>query len=441
MRRGPGPGWLFVVAAALLSASCRVSPSHRCETTLDCISGVCVSGLCLPPRAGDAEVMEVSAPDGAADAGDGRMDAGDGRMDLGSGSADVGNGSADAGSPDAPADAGSPDAPVDGGASDAPPDVGLSDALDGADPGGFDAGDRGDVPGDGGGDAPPPIDITWATWPMPNPPFLGFDTRTATGLPNPQSYDYLSDPAVVYDGVTGLVWQRDMTDATFNLFQAREQCAGLTLDGHDDWRLPSRIELTSIIDYTAIRTTLVDLSAFPGAVDGIYWTNSPSQNPSVFWNIDFSTAAVNTEFQMGVHLVRCVRRPTPQGPLPPHYDFSQPGTVRDNWTGLTWQRTAAPDLMNGNAAVSYCGAVTPAGEWRLPTLKELETLVPEHSFASFDVDVFPEPDFIPIDAGQATFWTSSWWDNNWMWAFAVGIGGSSSHVPMDTTLIRARCVR
>jgi len=406
-----------VVVAALLSASCRVSPSHRCETTLDCISGVCVSGLCQPPRAGDADVTEVSAPHGAPDAGNGQGD-----VDAGNEQGDAGNGQVDVGSPDAPAD------------------VGPSDAPEGVDDGAFDGGNAGDG-SDGGGDTPPPIDISWATWPMPNPPFQGSYSRSPTGLPNLQSYDYWTDPAVVYDGVTGLLWQRDATDAMFTQLQAREQCAGLTLDGYDDWRLPSRIELTSIIDYTTFRATLMDLSAFPGAVTGIYWTNSPSQNPTVFWNIDFTTAIATTEFNSHVHLVRCVRRPTPQGALPTHYDFSEPGTVRDNWTMLTWQRTASPAIMSGYDAITYCAAVDPAGAWRLPTVKELQTLVPERSFAGFDRDVFPEPDGLPFELGYGLFWTSSWFDSNWMLAYYVGIDGGDDHAEMGTTLMRARCVR
>ncbi len=53
------------------------------------------------------------------------------------------------------------------------------------------------------------------------------------------------------------------------------------------------------------------------------------------------------------------------------------GIVRDNVTGLEWQQATAPGDYTWNEAISYCEDLTLGGhsDWRLPTIKELSTLV------------------------------------------------------------------
>src|SRR6478609_10554828 len=89
--------------------------------------------------------------------------------------------------------------------------------------------------------SPPVVSLQaqgWATWPMPNA-----DSR----LPNAQNFD--ARPAgVVLDRVTGLVWQQSVDMRQFTFEDAIQHCTELSLDGHDDWRLPSRLELVSILD-------------------------------------------------------------------------------------------------------------------------------------------------------------------------------------------------
>jgi hypothetical protein len=392
---------LAVVSAALLASSCSVPVSGKCNKTSDCIRGVCLDGLCQTLVTVIPKTPGTSARDAALDAGDTATEGGE---------------------------PGSPDGGSDGAGS------GDGDAAGDGD-GAVDEGDGGDA-------APPDEVLKWATWPMPNPPELGFVYRVPTGLPNPQSYQYTPDGGVVVDQVTGLAWQRDAPVATFDLPGAKQQCATLALDGHDDWRLPSRVELMSILDYTTVRAAYMDLSAFPTALREQYWTLSPASGSNVFWYVDFDTGFVASMFYTGQLQARCVRRPTPQGPLPAHYDFSEAGAVRDNWTMLTWQRVTAAALMNGSAAFDYCTNLAPAGTWRLPSLKELETLVVEDREGALDLAVFPEPAGLPSDPNITVYWTSSWSDNNPNYAYWVDfIFGTSNEGPIATNNRRARCVR
>jgi hypothetical protein len=81
----------------------------------------------------------------------------------------------------------------------------------------------------------------WATWPMPN--------AAGSGLPNPSAYD-TGTAGVVLDEVTGLMWQDPESTMAFDWQGAIDHCAQLDHGGHTDWRLPSFVELISILDFT-----------------------------------------------------------------------------------------------------------------------------------------------------------------------------------------------
>jgi Protein of unknown function (DUF1566) len=77
-------------------------------------------------------------------------------------------------------------------------------------------------------------------------------------------------------------------------------------------------------------------------------------------------------------------------------------TVNDTATKLTWQRTAPDKSFSGADAEAYCSGLKLDGSgWRLPTIKELHTLVDEtRTTPAIDVDAFP-------DTASSFFWTSS----------------------------------
>jgi hypothetical protein len=76
--------------------------------------------------------------------------------------------------------------------------------------------------------------------------------------------------------------------------------------------------------------------------------------------------------------------------------------VNDTKTKLIWQRTAATDPLQAADAVSYCATLKVRGSgWRLPSIKELHTLVDEtRTVPAIDVSVFP-------DTPPTFFWTAS----------------------------------
>lgn len=80
------------------------------------------------------------------------------------------------------------------------------------------------------------------------------------------------------------------------------------------------------------------------------------------------------------------------------YEVQSGGVVHDASTGLTW-RQSVPGVRNQQAAVSYCSGL--GGSWRLPSMKELQTIVDDtKTNPSIDANAFPNTPNPP-------FWSSS----------------------------------
>ncbi len=126
----------------------------------------------------------------------------------------------------------------------------------------------------------------WAHWPMPNPD-AALGPESSTALPNPMTYDAGADggAAVVYDVVTQLTWSRQAKGAT-SYADAWGACSLGT-----GWRVPTRIELVSLIDFTRIPT--LDTTTFLDAGGVPTWTSSSvagDDGPTgSYWTVDFST--------------------------------------------------------------------------------------------------------------------------------------------------------
>jgi len=143
----------------------------------------------------------------------------------------------------------------------------------------------------------------WAEWPMPNGP-----ADVGTGAPNPASYTDNLDGTVT-DNVTKLMWQQAEAPGYYSQADALAYCSMLSLGGHRDWRLPSAIEIVSIVDYgqsnSAISATL-----FPTLPDQFFWSSTlVAGSPSEAWGVYFGLVSGSTS-RVGMaagHSVRCVR--------------------------------------------------------------------------------------------------------------------------------------
>lgn len=169
---------------------------------------------------------------------------------------------------------------------------------------------------------------SWACWRMPNSP--------NSGLPNPAHYTDMGD-GTVRDDVTCLLWQKQAPATTaYTWSDAKLKCTQNPLLGGVGWRLPSRIELMSIVDYARRDPTIV-LAVFPSTLQSPpYWTWSPLLGTADSYAISFHDGTVLHADQTTMYLARCVRGGGERQDLPgdapnDHYAIGV-DTVLDRYT-------------------------------------------------------------------------------------------------------------
>lgn len=138
----------------------------------------------------------------------------------------------------------------------------------------------------------------WVAWRMPNP--------ASAGLPNPSHYGVDTTNDVVMDKVTGLMWQRSIAQTVYTWDEAKSYCQDLVLGPYDDWRLPSRIELVSIVDYTQWDPAID--TAFPNTPSVDFWSASVYADiPENAWTVEFYEGDSYPPPMSSAFSVRCVR--------------------------------------------------------------------------------------------------------------------------------------
>jgi hypothetical protein len=257
-------------------------------------------------------------------------------------------------------------------------------------------------------------------------------------LPNLQRHTVLQagGEEVVRDEVTGLVWQRHASDARFSWRDASSYCASQQLAGQADWRLPSRVELVSLLDLSRTNPS-ISLEAFPDTLGEWFWTSSrQADDPSRSWFAYFYFGYPDTDPQVNTYQARCVRG-TPGTPRAgPRYDL-QSEVATDLATRLMWQRPVPAEGATRPAAAQHCAESAVGGwhDWRLPSLQEMETIVDEgRSNPAADPDVFPQT---PAEG----FWTATLWAGTPSLAWHVDLDRGGAASDTATMPYRIRCVR
>ena len=207
----------------------------------------------------------------------------------------------------------------------------------------------------------------WALWPVP-------PKSTA---------DYTVNDDTVIDNVTELIWQRNVPTegglgglGLYSWASAKSHCAGLSLGGQSGWRLPTVIELLSIID-ASMWIPAINTDVFPSTPSAEFWSATPfAGSAGQLWIVGFGSGGSRSVIPSTIMNVRCVRSAwarTPEGRYTIEID-----TVKDDETGLTWQREVPATSYTWANAGDYCQTLSLGGfssDWRLPTKIELETLI------------------------------------------------------------------
>lgn len=261
---------------------------------------------------------------------------------------------------------------------------------------------------------------------MPNP--------AQSGLPNAASYTISASEREVTDDVTGLVWQRNLGSTALTWSEAGAYCACLTIDGGAGFRLPSRIELASLADWTRSAPSL-DSRAFPSTPSESFWSSSAlNGDTELRFQVDFDSSHTTYSDPDYAYRTRCVRGGAAGAPPPLRYAI-EGGTVLDTQTMLTWQQRSPTESYTWGDAAAYCEALSLNGSgWRVPTIGELQIIVFDSSNPSIDEAAFP-------DTPSEYFWSSSLYATDPARAWTGFFANGSTYGFFITAPKNIRCVR
>lgn len=246
--------------------------------------------------------------------------------------------------------------------------------------------------------------------------FYGQDAQYAGAVP---TYRFEGDGSAgagtdgvgtVHDLVTGLIWTREPLEGlTFESAPAAaERCR---IGGFDDWRVPTIKELYSLIQFTGVDpdpnaedaaglTPFIDTAAFSGfrygdpalgerIIDAQYlsstrYVHTTMRGSETVFGVNFADGRIKgypTASRRGAtRFFALFVRGNPNYGINAFVagdDDTETDTVTDTATGLTWMQTDSERGLDWADALAYAEGLELGGhdDWRLPTAKELQSIV------------------------------------------------------------------
>ncbi len=239
---------------------------------------------------------------------------------------------------------------------------------------------------------------------------------------------------VVLDVATGAIWSRNANLADFPLTwdEAHDFTAAMAArkaHGHARWQLPSRRLLFSLISHQTVNPALPIGHQFTNVFSGYYWTADTCHRlPGQAWHIHLGGGRVVRANKRDDSLVWPV--------CPPETAFSDTledkerfvrnsATALDIRTGLIWNRDADPvgyplswDKAFSTVETFNRSALYGATDWRVPTIRELESMV---DLTADSPALPPRHPFLNV---RDVYWssTTSLYEPRYAWALYVQDG-------------------
>lgn len=293
------------------------------------------------------------------------------------------------------------------------------------------------------------------------------DAAFGKGTPWPKPRFFLESDVIVRDALTGLFWSRDANPLVFPITwgEALAEINALNSQnwlGRNDWRLPNRRELRSLVNHGARKPALPGEHPFNNVFLGWYWSaTTAAKAPAYAWYVHFEGGRMFYGAKTGYCLVwpvcgqstllpatgqkqcfsesgqeiPCADAPLQDGALQLGATWPEPRFrvleneigVLDRLTRLVWQPSAAAEnklLPWEQALETAMRASQESGiAWRLPNINELESLVD----CSRHTPALPEGH--PFADVQQAYWssTTSFYETDWSFCLymdkgAVGVG-------------------
>ena len=281
--------------------------------------------------------------------------------------------------------------------------------------------------------------------PAEGQPFYGQDANYLSSSPNYTD----NDDGTITDNVTGLMWQKDPGEKmTYD--EAVAGAKSFNLAGYTDWRLPTIKELYSLIIFSGLDpsgpnvTTADGLTPFIDTNYFVFIYGKAADGDRII-DSQFATSTLDVggsqfgggHLMFGVNFADGRIKGYPTGLMPGrttskkfyvlyvrgnlnygknNFTDNGDGTITDAATGLMWMQNDSGEGMNWKDALEYAENKEFAGysDWRLPTAKELQSIVDYSRAPGATHSAAIDPVFhcteITNEAGQPDypyFWSST----------------------------------
>lgn len=284
----------------------------------------------------------------------------------------------------------------------------------------------------------------------------GQDGEARAGVPWPQPRFTDNEDGTVTDRLTGLIWLKDADrfgEVTWEQALANADMlasgSGDLNDGSEpgDWHLSNIRELFSLIDYDTGAPIIPAEHPFLNVKTSIYWTNTTLfAAPTLAWMMTLGIGPTVFDLKINANRMWPVRGESrvPQtgqklcwdqhgSPIQncagtrqdgdiqagvtwpnPRFTDNEDGTVTDNLTRLVWLKNANPygmrtweqalkDCINLASGSHGLTDQSKAGDWRLPNIKEIESLVDYNGAGP----CLPDRGQAFTDVRPSSYWTST----------------------------------
>jgi len=283
---------------------------------------------------------------------------------------------------------------------------------------------------DAGADAAGAHDPRFVAWAPENPPQCELTNGT------------------ILNGQSGLSWERAAPTSVASLDEARAHCGSIAgSGGFDDWRLPTRAELSAMGNYYLTEGARI-CGGTTRLSDVDLCTSSVLASDSTRVYV-MSTVDAEIHLKVLGETSKCHPRCVHATKTAPRDRFEKtPTGIHDRVTGLLWVADSVKDASHplgeydrGEAFTACTKLGTTADPFRLPTEAELLTLVDETA-----VDVTIDRAFFPDTAG-GSYWAQDVHPDLWApgttraYHWTVDFSNGTTPPKASDALLHVRCVR
>ncbi len=213
---------------------------------------------------------------------------------------------------------------------------------------------------------------------LPVPRMPGIGTPASSRLLGKQvRFDVQGEEII--DRAQGVVWQRDVANYKMSVEEAGLYCQASRTGGHDDWRLPTAIEMQGLFSPAIPPPAVVDAKLFSAPEGGLFWTRTDDDGAWV--GLPHEGILISTHYDdpspYGNYHVRCVRPGNARATEMVDRFGLKDGLLSDISSGLAWHFGPQKRGVTQSVAKTYCEQGTFGGfdDWRLPAPEEAFSLM------------------------------------------------------------------